>query len=48
MQMCIRDRPNGEGVIHIDLMTAEESIQKRAVRCDEEEYYNCLLYTSNL
>jgi putative ATPase len=35
-------RPNGEGVIHIDLMTAEESIQKRAVRCDEEEYYNML------
>ena len=34
--------PNTEGVVHIDLFTAEESIQRRAVRCDEEEYYNML------
>ncbi len=34
--------PDAEGAVHIDLATAEESIQKRAVRCDEEEYYNML------
>ncbi len=31
-----------DGIIHIDVATAEESIQRRAVRCDEEEYYNML------
>lgn len=35
-------RPNGDGVIEITLPIAEESIQRRAVRCDEEEYYNML------
>ncbi|MGI6664819.1 MAG: replication-associated recombination protein A [Christensenellaceae bacterium] len=34
--------PNEAGRIFIDLATAEESIQKRAIRCDEEEYYNML------
>ncbi|MBP3941486.1 MAG: replication-associated recombination protein A [Christensenellaceae bacterium] len=34
--------PNEEGITHITLDIAEESIQKRAVRCDEEEYYNML------
>lgn len=34
--------PGEDGYIHIDLSIAEESIQKRAVRCDEEEYYNML------
>ena len=34
--------PNEDGSIHIDLATAEESIQRRAVRCDDEEYYNML------
>ena len=34
--------PDKTGAIHIDLATAEESIQRRAVRCDEEEYYNML------
>ena len=34
--------PDKEGVIHIDLETAEESIQRRAVRCDDEEFYNML------
>lgn len=31
-----------DGIIRITLEIAEESIQKRAVRCDEEEYYNML------
>ena len=35
-------RPDEHGQIHITLDIAEESIQKRAVRCDEEEYYNML------
>jgi putative ATPase len=34
--------PREDGSIYIDLETAEESIQKRAVRCDDEEYYNML------
>jgi len=34
--------PDAEGVIHITLDIAEESIQRRAVRCDDEEYYNML------
>jgi len=34
--------PNKNGVIQINLATAEESIQRRAVRCDDEEYYNML------
>lgn len=34
--------PNENGNIHIDLETAEQSIQRRAVRCDDEEYYNML------
>ena len=34
--------PGADGRITVDLMTAEESIQKRAVRCDEDEYYNML------
>ncbi len=35
-------KPCGDGVIHITLEIAEESIQKRALRCDEEEYFNML------
>ncbi len=35
-------RPDAAGEIRITLDIAEESIQKRAVRCDEEEYYNML------
>lgn len=35
-------QPDESGSIHIDLSIAEESIQKRAIRCDEEEYYNML------
>lgn len=34
--------PDADGVIHIDLAIAEESIQRRAVRCDDDEYYNML------
>jgi len=34
--------PDETGKIKITLDIAEESIQKRAVRCDEEEYYNML------
>ncbi len=34
--------PDAEGIVRIDLATAEESIQRRAVRCDQEEYYNML------
>lgn len=34
--------PKKDGSIYIDLETAEQSIQKRAVRCDDEEYYNML------
>lgn len=34
--------PDTDGVIRITLDIAEESIQQRAVRCDEEEYYNML------
>jgi putative ATPase len=34
--------PDADGVIRIGLETAEESIQRRAVRCDDEEYYNML------
>jgi putative ATPase len=34
--------PDKDGKIVIDLHIAEESIQRRAVRCDEEEYYNML------
>lgn len=34
--------PNEDGSIYIDLETAEQSIQRRAVRCDDEEYYNML------
>ena len=34
--------PDSGGVIRIDLDTAEQSIQRRAVRCDDEEYYNML------
>ena len=34
--------PDKDGVIRIDLETAEQSIQRRAVRCDDEEYYNML------
>ena len=32
--MCIRDR-SADGIIHIDLPTAQECIQKRAVRYDK-------------
>jgi len=34
--------PDKHGKIVIGLDIAEESIQRRAVRCDEEEYYNML------
>ena len=34
--------PDKDGVIRIGLGIAEESIQRRAVRCDDEEYYNML------
>jgi putative ATPase len=34
--------PDANGTIHITLDIAEESIQRRAVRCDDEEYYNML------
>jgi len=34
--------PDAQGVITITLDIAEESIQRRAVRCDDEEYYNML------
>jgi len=34
--------PDKQGMITIDLATAEESIQRRALRCDDEEYYNML------
>lgn len=34
--------PDKDGTINIDIQTAEESIQRRAIRCDDEEYYNML------
>lgn len=34
--------PGADGVIRISLDIAEESIQRRAVRCDDEEFYNML------
>jgi putative ATPase len=34
--------PLADGAICIDLPIAEESIQRRAVRCDDEEFYNML------
>lgn len=34
--------PNEQGEILIDLQTAEDSIQKRAVRMDDSEYYDML------
>lgn len=34
--------PDAQGAIRVTLEIAEESIQRRAVRCDEEEYYNML------
>lgn len=34
--------PDQTGALRITLEIAEESIQRRAVRCDEEEYYNML------
>ena len=34
--------PDADGQIRIDLSIAEESIQRRAVRCDDDEYYNML------
>ena len=39
---ALTTRPDNNGIINITLAVAEESIQKRAVRCDEEEYYNML------
>ncbi|MGI6153116.1 MAG: replication-associated recombination protein A [Christensenellaceae bacterium] len=35
-------KPDKKGVIHIDLDTAEQSIQKRALRMDDNEYYDML------
>ncbi len=34
--------PSADGSVRIDLSIAEESIQRRAVRCDDEEFYNML------
>lgn len=34
--------PNRDGTVFIGLETAEQSIQRRAVRCNDEEYYNML------
>lgn len=34
--------PDEGGLIRVTLDIAEESIQRRAVRCDDEEYYNML------
>jgi len=34
--------PNQDGEITIDLAIAEESIQKRAMRCDDRDYYDML------
>ena len=35
-------RPDASGVIHIDLKTAEESIQRRVLNIDESQYYDML------
>ncbi|MBT3319622.1 MAG: replication-associated recombination protein A [Clostridia bacterium] len=43
IELAVLTTPPGKNSsIHIDLNTAEESIQRRAVRCDDEEYYNML------
>ena len=43
IELAVLTTPPGEdGSIHIDLETAEQSIQRRAVRCNDEEYYNML------
>ena len=39
---ALTTQPGEDDVIHITLPIAEESIQRRAVRCDDDEYYNML------
>lgn len=34
--------PDGEGVIHITMVEASESIQKKALLCDEQQFYDML------
>ncbi len=43
VELAVLTTPAGEdGVIHIDLAVAEESIQKPMLRCDESLYYDML------
>ncbi len=43
IELAVLTTPAGKnGIINIDLATAEDSIQRRAIRCGDEEYYNML------
>ena len=43
VELAVLTTPAGEdGVIHVDLAVAEESIQKPMLRCDESLYYDML------
>ena len=43
LELAVLTTPAGEdGVIHVDLAVAEESIQKPMMRCDESLYYDML------
>ena len=43
LELAVLTTPAGEdGVIHVDLAVAEESIQKPVMRCDESLYYDML------
>ena len=43
LEVAVLSTPAGEdGVIHVDISVAEESIQKPMIRCDESLYYDML------
>jgi putative ATPase len=42
LELAVLTTPERDGKITITLEVAEESIQRRAVRCDENEYYDML------
>ncbi len=42
LELAVLSTQEQEGKIHITLSIAEDSIQRRALRCDDEEYYNML------
>lgn len=42
LELAVLSTPEDNGKITVTLEIAEDSIQKRALRCDDEEYYNML------